>query len=133
MRGMRRGGRPPAWTRHQREQVLALAEEGVSQRAIAEQVFGDARYRGRVERILHERAMSAPVSDHAQGVTRAELDASFDAADVSVARELVARYERSLAESEEVPSLADIERLLRIKQRLEAAEMLKRACDLTRG
>jgi len=32
--------------------VHALAAEGRSQRQIAEEVFGDGRYRGRVERIL---------------------------------------------------------------------------------
>ena len=54
---MGRKGRPPAWTPEQREQVLALAAEGMTQRAISEQVFGDARYRGRVERILRDEAI----------------------------------------------------------------------------
>jgi hypothetical protein len=45
-------GRRRRFTRAQRDRVLALAAEGASQREIAEQVFGDVRYRGRVERIL---------------------------------------------------------------------------------
>lgn len=49
---MGRGGRRPASTRTQREQVRALAAAGESQREIAERVFRDARYRGSVERIL---------------------------------------------------------------------------------
>lgn len=52
MGDMRRPGRPPASTPEQRAQVLALAHEGKTRRAIAEVVFGDARYRARVERIL---------------------------------------------------------------------------------
>ena len=52
---MRRAGRPPAWNEEQRLQVLELADGGASQREIAVEVFGDARYRGRVERILGSR------------------------------------------------------------------------------
>lgn len=129
---MKRKGRPPAWTPGQREHVLALAAEGETQRAIAEQVFGDARYRGRVERILREQAIPSRESGNAQRMAEAELLASFDASDVSLARQLVGRYERSLAESDEVPALADIERLLRIKRQLDAAEMVQRARELTR-
>jgi hypothetical protein len=55
---MRRRGRPPTWTNEEREQVLALKDEGKSQRAIAEEVFSDASFRGRVERILREQALS---------------------------------------------------------------------------
>lgn len=49
---MGRGGRRPESTREQRERVRALASEGLSQRQIAEDVFGDRRYHGRVQRIL---------------------------------------------------------------------------------
>ena len=123
---MRRKGRPPAWTDGEREQVLALAAEGRTQRAIAEQVFGDARYRGRVERILKEQTLSPAGGRPASRLAQAEMEETFDASDVTIARELVARYERSLVQSEEVPSLADIERLLRIKRQLEAAETIER-------
>ena len=110
----------------------ALAGEGMSQRAIAERVFGHARYHGRVERILREGVVRSASGRRGRALTQAELDA-FDASDVSVARELVARYERSLAESEEVPELVEIERLLRIKRQLEAAEMVARARAIAQG
>jgi hypothetical protein len=129
---MRRQGRPPAWTNEEQERVLALADEGVSQRAIAEQVFGDARYRGRVERILRERAIGRGPGRRVPELSKEELDA-FDVGDISLARELVARWERALAESEEVPDLAEIERLLRIKRQIAAAEMLQRANAIARG
>src|SRR5205814_10227237 len=59
--GMKRRGRPRAATVRERERVLALAEEGFSQRSIAERVFGDRRLRGRGERILR-RARSRDAS-----------------------------------------------------------------------
>lgn len=59
---MRGKGRPPEWTREQRELVLALRKEKRTQRAIAKEVFGHERYRGRVERILREEANSASQS-----------------------------------------------------------------------
>jgi hypothetical protein len=45
---------------------------------------------------------------------------------VSGVRRLVARFERSLDESSEPPSLADIERLLRIKRQLDTMETIER-------
>ena len=128
---MRRKGRPPAWTSEQREQVVALAKKRVTQREIAKRVFGHERYRGRVERILREEAESRATRQPVPELTQDELDA-FDVSDVSVARDLVARYERSLAESEEVPPLADIERLLRLKRQIAAAEFVRRANTNTR-
>jgi len=114
---MRRKGQPPAWTDERREQVLALADEGMTQRAIAETVFGDARYRGRVERILRERIPVRRIPEHeGEPAPEGAPDHSADpgetlsALDVSGVRRLVARFERSLHESEEAPSLADVER-----------------------
>jgi hypothetical protein len=49
-------GRGAKATAAQRADVERLAAEGVSVRQIAAQVFGDARFRGRVERILHRPA-----------------------------------------------------------------------------
>jgi len=46
--------------------------------------------------------------------------------------ELVARYERQLVQSGEVPTLREIERLLRIKQQLSDAAKLERLNALTR-
>lgn len=122
---MRRKGRPPVWTPEQRQQVLALAEQGMTQRSIAEQVFGDARCHGRVERILRERGIVREI-DPDPSADGPSTDDGFGALDVSVARALVARFERSLAESEEIASLADIERLLRLKRQLDAMETVAR-------
>jgi hypothetical protein len=72
---MRRTGRPPAETPEEREQVLALADKHVPHREIAEQVFGNARYRGRVERILRERLLARhpePTQEHASWMSSAE-------------------------------------------------------------
>jgi len=44
----------------------------------------------------------------------------------------VARYERSLIDSDAVPSLADVERLLRIKLRLDGIAAVERLKALTR-
>jgi hypothetical protein len=51
---MPRPGRRLASTREQREQVLRLIAEGMSRRAVAREVFGNERLRGRVDRIIHE-------------------------------------------------------------------------------
>ena len=51
--GMRVDARPPpSSSEAEREGVRQLAADGLSIRRIAAVVFGDARYRGRVERIL---------------------------------------------------------------------------------
>jgi hypothetical protein len=55
-------GRPLAATPDQVEQVHALASQGASKRKIAELVFGDARFHGRVERI-GRRQVSSPMND----------------------------------------------------------------------
>jgi hypothetical protein len=63
---MPRRGRPQAATPAQVAQVRSLAAEGVSERKIAEIVFGDARYRGRVERLMRPRS-SPPAHDLLEG------------------------------------------------------------------
>lgn len=129
---MYRQGRSPAWSREQRERVLELADEGATQRTIAERVFGDARYRGRVERILRQRVLSGRDPGTVSRVTGTEIDLVFEAGDMTSIRTLVARYERALLESEVSPAIADIDRLLKIKQRLESHEQFERLRELTR-
>jgi hypothetical protein len=46
--------------------------------------------------------------------------------------ELVARYERQIVSSGEIPSLVDIERLLRIKRQLASMATVERLNALTR-
>lgn len=131
-----RRGRRPTWSEEERERVLRLAAEGRSQREIAEVVFGDARYRGRVERILRrppERARPAEASLAPEG-TPAEVEGlPSSAADAVSIDELVARYEQELARTGAVPSLSEIERLLRIKRQLRALADLERLNALTRA
>ncbi len=135
MLAMSARGRRPRWSERDREQVLALAAEGASQRAIAKAVFGDARYRGRVERVL--RAEEA-ASDGPQMARNSDADESDDdlvhpGSDLELFRELVSRAERAMLRSDRAPSLADVERLLRIKRQLNAIESLERANAIARG
>ena len=125
-------GRPPAWSPEQRARVLELADEGATQRKIAERVFGDARYRGRVERILRERVLSGRDLGTPPRAAGREIDLAFEAGDMTSIRTFVARYERGLLESEETPAIADIDRLLKIKQHLERHEAFERLRELTR-
>ena len=112
--------------------MLALAAEGRSQRQIAEAVFGDARYRGRVGRILNRPpARAVPELPPGEGEDVEALLAS--GGEMAIVVELVARYERSLLEGGTVASPAEIERLLRIKRQLAAIAMVERANALARG
>jgi hypothetical protein len=119
-------GRRPSWKKEERERVLALAEQGASQREIAEAVFGDTRYRGRVERILRSHAAGSNGSDQAR--TNAGEEASTrprPSSDLELFHELVARAERSLLDSYEAPSLSAIERLMRVKRQIDALETIE--------
>jgi hypothetical protein len=103
--------------------VFALHAQGLSQRQIAEQVFGDSGCRGRVERILRTPAEREP---EAATPGLAAVDVDYEALlaqsrDLSGVAALVARYERALLESDEAPELADLERLTRIKRQIEGA------------
>jgi hypothetical protein len=86
-------GRRPRWSRAQRDRVLELAAEGASQRAIAEAVFGDARYRGRVERILRADAAASNGASVPRNSDREEApkEAFTPESDLELFRELVSR------------------------------------------
>jgi hypothetical protein len=98
----------------------------MSKREIASRVFGDARYHGRVERIL-SRPPSPPrvleVGGSASS-SRQENRAFF--------RELLERHRERLANEGELASLKEIELLMKVEQRLETTEMIERANALTR-
>jgi hypothetical protein len=123
-------GRRPSWTEEQRRRALELAASGESQREIAKSVFGDARYRGRVERILKaEDTASFASQEPPQAETTVAEDDTPPMSDLEVFRELVERAERELLTSASAPSLADIQRLLRVKREvrtLESIELSKR-------
>jgi hypothetical protein len=124
---MARRGRPQAATPAQAEQVRSLAAEAVSERKIAEIVFGDARYRGRVERLLRTRSSSPagepPADDKGSGAEEQELPST---------RELLNRHRRRLANAGELPSLKEIELLLKLERHVESKETLERLRALTR-
>ena len=130
---MRSRGRRPSWTKEERERVLALAEQGASQREIAEAVFGDVRYRGRVERILRSQRAAS------YGSAPSRNDGADDASarprpssDLELFRELVARAERCLLDGE-APSLSEIERLMRVKRAINSLETIEWTRRLARG
>ena len=132
---MARQGRRPRWSRAQRDRVLELAAEGASQRAIADAVFGDARYRGRVERILRTDAAASNGASvpRNSGKEEAPKEKTFTPeSDLELFRELVSRSERAMLESDHPPSLLDIDRLLKIKRQLEALETIESIQVLTR-
>ena len=127
-------GRRPSWKKEERERVLALAEQGASQREIAEAVFGDARYRGRVERILRSHAAGSNLSDQARSdAGEGASTRPRPSSDLELFRELVARAERSLLDSDEAPSLSEIERLMRVKRQIDTLETIEWARRLSRG
>lgn len=116
---MTRRGRPRASTEDQAERVRRLAEDGYSHRQIAAAVFGDARYRGRVERMLRSKRRALPDIDQLTANAQLGLDNLLpDDMNVPTLRELVDRYKRSLATRSDSPSLVDLERLLRLEQRV---------------
>ena len=121
-------GRRPRFSQKERERVVELAGEGASQRQIAEEVFGNVRYRGRVERILAADARASSASDSPRNAAEEEAtDEDFrPRSDVELFRELVGRAERAMLRSDVAPSLADVERLLRIKRQLGALESVER-------
>lgn len=130
---MARRGRPQASTETQREHVRRLAAQGRSRRQIAEDVFGDAHYRGRVDRILRSASRELPEVGLRADDAELELDGEIAAGmDVASLRELVDRYKQALATSDDPPTLSDIERLLRIEQRLATMAQFQRLKALTR-
>ena len=124
---MSRRGRPRAATPEQVEQVRSLAAEAVSERRIAEIVFGDARYRGRVERLLRTRS-SSPAGELPADDKRSEAEEQ----ELPSTRVLLNRHRRRLANAGELPSPKEIELLLKLERQLEAQEELEYLNALTR-
>jgi len=124
---MPRRGRRPAATDAQVEEVRRLAGEGASRREIATIVFGDPRYRGRVDRIL--RKSEGPTT--LEPTPRNHLP-SGDASDTRRwLREMLDRHRERLA-GEELPSLQEIKLVMELERRLEAVETVEQANALTR-
>jgi hypothetical protein len=132
-------GRRSASTREQREQVLRLIAEGVSQRAVAREVFGHERFRGRVDRIVREARLARGRSDVEQMLERL-VESTPDttgADDGSPSLEdLVARYARQLRrrldDSEERVSAGELLAFARLELFLENKHRVKELNRLTR-
>src|ERR1700740_2472975 len=97
-------------TAAQRAEVERLPAEGVPIRQIAAQVFGDARFRGRVERILRGRDGATPA------IATADLAAGERVvAELGTAPTLRMLFERRLAllvAREKPPSMSELRALL---------------------
>ena len=113
-------------TAAQRFEVERLAAGGMSVRMIAAEVFGDARYRGRVERILRRSRLApepTPVGEPpapTSGLDLGELGAT------AVFRLL---FERTLAAwlaSGKAPPMSELRAMLDVQRRLEAFETIER-------
>ena len=87
----RRPGRPAVATPAQRERAAKLAELGMSLRAIAADVFGDARYKDRVARIL-DRSPKTPPVERAPATTAAQCTAVFKAAGFGLSLRAIAQH-----------------------------------------
>jgi hypothetical protein len=128
-------GRDTKSTLTQRAEVARLAAAGGSVRAIAVEVFGDVRFRGRVERILAVPAV-VPGEASAGAVTEGGARAAtFDFTGRSpedVIRLLFERRLADLAEGGVAPSPAELRGLLDVFRQLEAREALARINALTR-
>ena len=130
---MSRRGRPPVATPEQVDKVRSLSAQKVSERKIAELVFGDARDRARVERILRRRG-SSPTGDPPGEHSAVKPDKGAQAGELELpsVRELLNRHRRRLASGGELPSLKEIELLIKLERQVEAQETLERLTALTR-
>ena len=121
-------GRRKKATAAQRAEVTRLAAEGLSIRQIAVEMFGDKRFRGRVERIL-----ATPVTASVTSAVPMSTDAALEAVDIAsmetptLIRLLVRRRLEALAASGEEPSLTELRSLLDLERRLMAFDELERA------
>src|SRR5713101_5426842 len=122
---MSQRGRGAKATLAERAEVERLAAAGGSVRGIAAEVFGDARYRGRVERILGKpvgSATGAPlVADPLlEGVDVTELGT------VPSTRFLLERLLASWVSGGKTPSASELKTLLELERRLQAFESVER-------
>lgn len=116
----------------ERAEVLRLRAEGVSVRDVAARVFGDRRYRSRVERIVDadrrgQRSGPCAITEPSREVDLPELEA------VESFRSLYERSIEALRRQAKPPSGSEVKALMAVHQRLEAMEALDRMRRLTGG
>ena len=119
-------GRGAKATAAQRAEVERLAAGGLSVRRVAAEVFGDARFRGRVERILRPPAAAGPLALLSAAVPLLE---GVDVAALGTTASIRLLLERRLAywlASGAAPSVGELRNLLEVQRRLEAAESVER-------
>jgi hypothetical protein len=110
-----------------RVEVQRLAAEGMSLRMIAAEVFGAARYRGRVERILRRARLApepTPVGEQqAPGAKGPDLG---ELGETAVFRLLYERALAAWAASGKAPAMSELRAMLDVQRRLEAFETIER-------
>jgi hypothetical protein len=123
-----RAGRGRRATAAQCAEVRRLSCEGVPIRRIASQVFGDAGFRGRVERILR-----APAATACAPAFDLPVAAAVTAETVPTVRLALSRYLVRVERGEIQPTLGDLVRLLDLERRLQAFELVEQMNALTRA
>jgi hypothetical protein len=125
---MSKSGRKRTASAAQCAKVRRLAAEGESVRQIAREVFGDQRFRGRVERILQ-----APVAaNNSPEDTVVIGEATVAVETVPAVRAALARYLARVATGEVNPSVGEMVKLLDLERRLQAIEALEEINAITR-
>lgn len=103
----------------QRLEVLAAACGGSFDPFDRQEVFGDARYRGRVERIVAAKTPSCPSPQ--EGATGLDGKSLLEAIRILYVRRL-----GELLASGVTPSMSELQKQLEVQRRLEAFEQLER-------
>jgi hypothetical protein len=120
-------GRRTIATPAQRAEVCRLAAEGSSVRKIAEAVFGNRRFRGRVERIVKSGDLAGD-GDAEHAIAESEVSAGT----VPTVRRALERYLARVQRREIEPSPGEMVKLLDLERRLQAFEAIAQINALTR-
>jgi hypothetical protein len=131
-----------ASTREEREQVLRLVAKGVSRRAVAREVFGDERLRGRVDRIVREAELGgsdAEIEEILDRLGELPMETADENEDRPSLEDLAARYARQLrrrlddpterVSAGELLAFARLELWIENKHRVERLNRLTRERD----
>jgi hypothetical protein len=120
-------GRRRVATEAQCAQVRRLVAEGASLRQTAQVVFGDVRFRGRVERILRVEVSKEPSPDPSVPERLGSAEA------VPTVRAALARYLARVERGDVQPSVAEMVKLLDLERRLQVFESIEQLNALTRA
>jgi hypothetical protein len=116
----------------ERAEVIRLRGEGVAVREVAARVFGDKRFRGRVERIIeaHRRAEAGD----SRGSDRRDREVDVPELEgLELLRWLYERSVQALARRPKPASVWELKGLLIAHRQLEAMEAFERVRRLTAG